>query len=191
MAFHAFKKLMTCGHLYGPGGMGERSPDIAPYISGRRIVDTFDIPGFVDRARMVTYESHHFWIHFLQNSIRKELCETIDGVLVIVHHGAGWEIWEGDNHIAAALKALDGSREIAFMLCWRMIDIARDHENKGYEDGRNAQRQAFVEGRLKKRRVSQTDTKVWIEPREGRYDSKQLTIVRTTPAMSDESPKAA
>jgi len=60
---HSLTKLHDGGHLYGPGGMGWREYDPAQHLGGsEEIVETRDLPGFVtDR---VTYESHHFWIHF-------------------------------------------------------------------------------------------------------------------------------
>lgn len=179
-----FRKLMTCGHIYNAERNGELSPDLTPFLGSSRIVTTFDMPGYVDQARNVTYTSHHFWAHFLQWNKLPEHSSRISNVLVVVHHGAGWEVWEGDEHIAKALHCLSQDQTAAFHLCWRMIDIARAFEHNGFVAGRDEQRVAFVEGRLKKRKLPGGATKVWIEPRKGTLDSRKETLIHA-PAEPD------
>ena len=50
---------------------------------------------------------------------------------------------------------------------WTFLDVHHAAETKGAQDAARTYREAFVDGRLKKRRLpSKNATKVWIEPQE-------------------------
>jgi|SRR5690606_24006815 len=165
---HALTCLHRGGHLYGPNGYGERQFDPVSLLTSEEIVETRDLPGFVhDR---VTYESHHFWIHFCRYPRRKPNInpddERFSSVLIRVHHGGGWEVWRGDRMLAAALH-LYGDDDIgAFWMCWSLIDIATSARSAGRQESAVEYRQAFADGRLKKRKLPRrSEVKIWIEPK--------------------------
>jgi hypothetical protein len=54
----------------------------------------------------------------------------------------------------------------AFWLCWYLIDVARSAHAAGRQEAAKEYREAFVDGRLKKRKLpARDDVKVWIEPK--------------------------
>jgi hypothetical protein len=157
---HALTRLHAGGHIYLPGGFGEREYDITPHLIGsEQITVTRDLPGFVENG--VTYESHHFWVHFT----RYEKSTRFANVFIRVHHGGGWEVWRGDYMLARALENYGPDDRGLFLLCWFLIDAAKAARDAGaYETG-SEYRKAFVDGRLKKRKLpAQGKVKVWIEP---------------------------
>lgn len=165
---HALTKLHDGGHIYKPGGYGELEYDIGQHLIPESIVETRDLPGFV--LGNVTYESHHFWVHFVRrgacpNPYIKPPSEDSD-VYIRVHHGGGWEVWQGDYMLAKALRRYGPDDIGLFLLCWFMIDAARAARYAGRTETRQEYSEAFIEGRLKKRKSRGFDShKVWIEPR--------------------------
>ncbi|NEV75488.1 hypothetical protein DYI24_00130 [Rhodopseudomonas sp. BR0C11] len=167
---HAFINVETCGHIYGPGGRGEIELDPAAKICGSEtIVHSRELPGFVeDRANGsagVTYESHRFSVHFLAFARGGAAVGDFCGVLVRVHHGAGWELWRGDDMLADALWRYGDDDRGLFKLCWYMIDAARAARGGGAHMEGERYRRAFVDGRLRKRKLpSRGAYRVWIDP---------------------------
>jgi hypothetical protein len=162
---HAFTKLYSGGHIYNANGIGEIEFDPASLVSAERIVETRSLDGFVEQQKTyaVTYESHKFWVHFLRYSAGRS--ERDSGVLVRVNHGGGWEVWRGDEMLAEALRGYGDDNRGLFKLCWFMIDAARSAEAAGAQCATTRYRKAFIEGRLKKRKMPGRDAcKVWIEP---------------------------
>lgn len=157
-----FKKVHSCGHLYGSGGKGERMLDLAPFMQGsEQIIKTIDLPGFIDQSRRdfkVTYESHHFYVHFVGRG------DHAVGLLVVVHHGAGWEVWRGDRMLADAIAAYGNDQQGLFKLCWFMIEATRSAAQRAAVEESTRYKTAFVHGALKKRKQHGTDHyKVWID----------------------------
>jgi len=102
------------------------------------------LDGFVENG--VTYESHTFWLE-IERTIRTA---RPDGVLY-VRHGGGWQRLRLDDKITMAMTsliALDRGRE-AFFLAWGLFDAVRDATATEWMRVAGA----FVDGRLKKRRV--------------------------------------
>lgn len=161
---HTLAKLHEGRHIYKPGGIGELEYDITPHLVAEENHETRDLPGFV--LGNVTYESHHFWIHFCRYKQFREGSERKDSsVLIRVHHGAGWEVWSGDYMLAQALRRYGNDNIGAFLLCWYLIDSAKTNRQFGYENAKQEYTTAFVDGRLKKRKLpAQGKVKVWIEP---------------------------
>jgi hypothetical protein len=163
---HALTLVHSGGHLYGPGGVGSVEFDPAQLLTAEIIAETRDLPGFVDTGRTVsvTYESHHFWIHFLRYA-RNPDAERFCAVLIRVHDGAGWEVWRGDPMLAAALSGYGGDARGLFLLCWFLRDSTRAARDAGRHETAAEYRRAFVDGRLRKRKLpAQGKVKVWIEP---------------------------
>lgn len=158
-----FARLHTCGHLYRARGFAEAELDPAPFIAGRTVIETRDLPGFIDHDRNVTYESHHFRVYVLGRAATTDKPARIDGVIVTVHHAAGWEVWEARHKLAVALARCTDPRGL-FFLCWGLMDMAHDKVQRGKAEATETMRAAFVEGRLRKRRLPSGGTKVWIEP---------------------------
>lgn len=178
---HALTRIYKGGHLYKPSGIGELEFDPAPLLTSEDIVQTRALPGFVDDDRQtpVTYTSHHFWIHFLKYRLRDNHGESpalvraaheaqrkrFSGVLIRVHHGGGWEVWRGDAMLANALHRYGEDDRGAFLLCWFMIDAAQAADSAGYARAADEHRKAFIEGRLRKRKLpARGAVRVWIEP---------------------------
>jgi hypothetical protein len=165
---HGLTCLHDGGHIYKPGGIGELDHDPAQHLIGsEEIVSTRDLPGFAFGG--VTYESHHFWIHLCQYApnprMQERHAERFSSVLIRVNHGGGWEVWRGDYMLAAALARYGDDDMGAFWLCWYLIDIARTARKIGAEATAAEYKQAFVDGRLRKRKLpAQGKIKVWIEP---------------------------
>lgn len=163
-----FRCVHSGRHIYKPGGVGELEYDPAQHLTGSEsIVETRDLPGFAFGG--VNYESHHFWIHLCRYApnprMQERHAERFSSVLVRVHHGAGWEVWQGDYMVAAALARFGADDMGAFWLCWSMIDLAREAKGAGAEETAAEYRRAFVEGRLRKRKLpGQGKVKVWIDP---------------------------
>lgn len=166
----SFTQIHTCGHLYGEGGRGERALDLGEFSWPGGIGETRELPGFV--MDNVTYESHRFWVHFLKprpitnpNYTPQARDRRCSGVLVVVHHGGGWEVWRGDSMLAAALERYGDDDKGLFLLCWFMVDAAREAHQRGYGEAKGEYQRAFVDGRLKKRKLpARGAVKVWIEP---------------------------
>ena len=155
---HTLQKVHTCGHLYRPGGEDDLPPE---QFTLNAIVETRDLPGFVedrtDGSPGVTYESHHFWVHFAGSNGWGE-------VLIMVHHGGGWEVWRGDYMLAAALRGFGPDDRALFKLCWYMIDSAKERHKQGAEEASARFREAFANGWLKKRKARGSNSvKVWID----------------------------
>lgn len=169
---HALARLHVGGHIYKPGGIGELEYDPTPHLIGSEsIVETRDLPGFAERG--VTYESHHFWVHFARYAERQPPLTEADAqrrkqfscVLIRVHHGGGWELWRGDYMLASALARYGSDDRGLFLLCWYMIDNAKTARDVGRHESAQEYRTAFVEGRLKKRKLpARGAVKVWIDP---------------------------
>lgn len=62
---HALVNVHYGPHIYGPEGIGELEHDPAEHLTSGsdKILETRDLPGFIYGG--VTYESHHFWVHFV------------------------------------------------------------------------------------------------------------------------------
>ncbi len=166
---HMLKLLYRGGHLYGEGGIGWREYDIAPHLTIEHAAETRDLPGFVEGG--TTYESHHFWVHFLQydRNGKPERDDAEDrrdsSVLIRVNHGGGWEVWRGDYMLARALRRYGDNDRGLFLLCWYLIDTANYSKQAGRAEAAQEYKQAFVDGRLKKRKLPARGVhKVWIEP---------------------------
>lgn len=165
---HEFIKRHACGHLYNANGIGEREIDLTPFIGeDYSVAESFKLPGFEDTERNVTYKSHTFWFHFVKWNFAKTT-KNYAKVFVVVHHGAGWEVWEGDRMLAMALFAFVGKGEStyrpAFLLAWSLIEIAESAFVAGFSQARDTYQQAFADGRLKKKKVrGLPKVKVWIE----------------------------
>lgn len=169
---HGLHCLHKGGHLYGPGGVGEREYDLAPHLIAEKIAATRDLPGFSEDG--VTYQSHHFWVHFLAYERNQTLpisardaerANRDSSVLICVHHGGGWEVWRGDYMLAKALRRYGDNDRGLFLLCWYMIEAARVARDAGRQESADEYRKAFVDGRLKKRKLpARGCVKVWIEP---------------------------
>lgn len=171
---HALTNLHKGGHLYGPGGCGEMQHDPAQHLSSELIAETRELPGFSEDG--VTYQSHKFWVHFLQYARVSALPALSErdaeerkrdsGVLIRVNHGGGWEVWRGDYMLAKALRRYGSDDRGMFLLCWYLIDCAHYSRQAGRDDAAKEYRTAFVEGRLKKRKLpARGQVKVWIEPK--------------------------
>jgi hypothetical protein len=150
---HMLIKRHDGGHLYNPGGVGEREFDLTSLLlAGETVTDTRDLPGFV--LGNTTYESHHFWVHFVGEQ----------RAYIRVHHGGGWEVWEGDYMLAHALRRFGPDDIGLFLLCWYLIDTTRTARQVGADESALIYRKAFIDGRLRKRRLpARGQTKVWIE----------------------------
>lgn len=165
---HSLHNCHTGPSLYGPGGIGWREYDLTPHLIGsEEIVAVRDLPGFV--LGNTTYESHHFWVHFARYVPRNpnvKKSERYSSVYIRVNHGAGWEVWSGDYMLAESLRRYGDDDIGLFLLCWYLIDNARSARAAGREAAATEYRQAFVDGRLKKRKLpAQGKVKVWIEPK--------------------------
>lgn len=149
-------------HLYGPGGIGWRALEIAPFVrSGASITRTLELPGFVERG--VTYESHRFWLHWIGG-------RDVDGlhlaseVLIVVNHGAGWEVWSARFLLAEALCRYGEDHRGLFKMAYALIQTACECETTGAQKASDRFRRAFAEGRLRKRKMpGRNEVKVWIE----------------------------
>lgn len=162
-------KIHACGHLYGEGGRGERVLDLTPFHQGYAVGRTIDLPGFVEKGahHSVTYESHRFWIHFLRwiKPSDPDAIQPVRDALVVVHHGGGWEVWRADSMLADALARYGDDQRGLFKLCWALADMDRELRDAARHETRRDLFQAFVDGRLKKRKQpGRSDHKVWIEP---------------------------
>ena len=109
-------------HLYGPGGRGWVALDMAQFLrdyANEAILEARDMPGFSEGG--VTYQSHHFWVHLLGDRLcgAGSLKSRFSGVLVVVNHGAGWEVWKGDYLLAEAMARYGGDERGLFKLCLR------------------------------------------------------------------------
>jgi len=120
--------------------------------------DAFRLPGFVENG--VTYESHTFFVEF-------EARQTRPGATIYVRHGGGWESLSVRHMAASALSVLidRGHEREAFFLCWNLHELAYDERKAGRDETAQEYREAFVSGRLKKRKMpGRAACKVWIEP---------------------------
>lgn len=116
--------------------------------------------GFVRSG--VTYESHTFFVDFGKQGYRSGPDATI-----YVHHGGGWESIHVRHMIAMALQSLIafGDQTSAFFLCWETFEQVQNAYKAGAHDASDRFRKAFIDGRLKKRKVRGREAaKVWIEP---------------------------
>lgn len=158
---HILEQIHSCGHLYVEDGHSGRGLDVSQFhCRPENEVEVIDLPGFVeaDRQFPVTYESHHFWVYLLGKRTRRN-------VLIVVNHGGGWEVWQGDYMLADALERYGDDKQGLFKLCWYPIDTSRESALRGMEEASKGLKRAFVEGRLKKRKMPRSDRyKVWVEP---------------------------
>jgi len=125
----------------------------------------FDEPGRVlthrrtpdSKGTPVCYSAYHYQV------TKPEYGQCV----LRVKHGAGEEsvlIGYPGEPIIHALAALDSDARFA------VLHALREQRNEGTQDGRNAVRaeyaQAFVDGRLKKRKVrGEARVRVWVEPK--------------------------
>lgn len=162
-----FTQIHQCGHLYRSGG-GEDHLNLAPFLEIYEIARTVDMPGFVDEARNVTYQSHHFWLHLLRYRRRRTdapMPRDHASALVVVHHGAGWEVWRANHSVVQALEGYSGDPRGLYHLCRSLIDVARSNMAAGSHKEGERYRQAFADGRLRKRKMpGRNAVKIWIEP---------------------------
>ena len=167
-----FNKIHQCGHI--DENVRDGKLDLRPFLrqanldllslsGSEAITSTRDLPGFV--LGNVTYESHRFWVHFLNFTWGGDsIGERYSGCLVVVNHGGGWEVYRGDYMMAEALSRFGDDDKGLFLLCWAMFDAARENREVGKIETVREYRQAFVDGRLKKRKQrGSTFYKVWIE----------------------------
>lgn len=124
------------------------------------------LPGFVDYDRDLncptTYESHTFFLHEERKGDGR-----LSAAYLSVRHGAGREGWRIALHLYNALEALvaAGKEREAFLLCWGLVEAIRTSAAAARHETRTEYAQAFVDGRLRKRkRRGQNIYKVWIEP---------------------------
>lgn len=83
-------------------------------------------------------------------------------------HGAGDEHWDltWDARIIDGLGTMDSDDR--FRLLWVLMDANRDGERRGYAKAATEYREAFADGRLRKRKVrGQAAVKVWVEHKGG------------------------
>ena len=151
-------KLHDGPHLYGPGGKGWVALDVTQFVPEWTggIQRSLEMPGFVEGN--VTYESHRFWLHFYGKA-------RMGGALIVVNHGGGWEVWGADYRLAETLARYGDDTRGLFHLCWVLREISEEAEKAGAAKASQRYRKAFVDGRLKKRKMPGRDAvKVWIEP---------------------------
>lgn len=124
--------------------------------------DALHLPGFVDHRPdgiSVTYESHQFWI---TSGAFAEL---------YVRHGGGVERLTGLRLIARSIRAMAeaGMAREAFWCAWDAFALYREGRAAGAAEEREEHQRAFVEGRLRKRKMPGRDLhRVWIEaPKRG------------------------
>lgn len=139
-----------------------------------------ELKGFVENG--VTYESHTFHVDFGKSGSR-----TGPDANLYVRHGGGWESLAVRHMIAAALKSLldAGDTRAAFFLCWEAFEQVRNAYNRGISDSSAHFKKAFVDGRLKKRKLRGRDAaQVWIEPERGNAPaSEKAAIIAPTTAI--------
>lgn len=150
------------GHIYKDGR--GHSLDVTQFYDGAVFDAVRDLPGFVEESPFssagVTYESHHFWVHFGARYKSGKPGRAI----IVVHHGGGWEAWEAESMLAQAMETIADDRAL-FKLCWSLADIHRNATLSGRDAAAGEYKRAFVDGRLKKRKIRGSDrVKVWIEP---------------------------
>ncbi len=116
------------------------------------------LPGFVENG--VTYQSHTFYVDF-----GKPGYHSGPDCTIYVRHGGGWESLRTSHMIATALASLLAANDTraAFFLCWGTHETARESYKLGRFDVATQYRTAFIEGRLKKRRLPRGGVKFWIE----------------------------
>jgi hypothetical protein len=135
-----------------PGDWGKdplRAPDVR---EGDRIL-------FSEHGRIVEnvdHRSHYFRL------VQRETFQFI----LMVKHGGGQE--EIDNYsirkLVTPLKALDS--DARYLLMYAVHSAWREGQIIGRNKTAETYRAAFIEGRLKKRKMPNRNTvKVWIEPR--------------------------
>jgi len=144
--------------------------------------NVWSLPGFVEQAfptrddltgNAVTYESHHFWVVFDGKHWRYQARPQGE---LLVQHGAGLRSLRLTKHSARALRDLmlmakpvsDAFplKHTAFHLCWDIFALTRDARMLGISQATRDHREAFVEGRLKKRKHrGQSTYNVWMEPK--------------------------
>lgn len=119
-----------------------------------------ELKGFVENG--VTYESHTFYVDFGKSGSR-----TGPDATLYVRHGGGWESVSVRHMTATALKSLldAGNTRAAFFLCWEMFEQVRNAYTRGITETSAHFKKAFVDGRLRKRKIRGRDAaQVWIEP---------------------------
>ncbi|WP_370193833.1 MULTISPECIES: hypothetical protein [Aurantimonas] len=146
-------------------------PVLADFLTVDVITGSRELPGFIEAGRPgrpgVTYESHRFWVHQLAYGRDVDSYGAdaeASGVLIVVRHGGGWEIWQGDSMLAEALAFYGDDDRGLFKLCWTLRDIARNARAAGHQEASTEYKKAFVDGRLKKRKKrGMSAYSVWIE----------------------------
>lgn len=97
--------------------------------------------------------------------------KTFRKPVILVEHGGGKEVYDIESPwiVMSPLitLALDkGSEKACYAILFALYESQDTAFSKGYNKAQDDYRTAFVEGRLKKRKVrGQMTTKVWIEPR--------------------------
>lgn len=149
------------------------APNCVPFRSGNGYRDmrpnfiTDDdvfLEGFSENG--VTYQSHNFWVRFEKPNDRSGWF----GGEIFVKHGGGVESLGLEYHTARGLKSIidSGDLKSAFHLCWGLVDLARRAREMGQQEAKTRVFEAFVDGRLKKRKQRGTNTyRVEIEPKQG------------------------
>jgi hypothetical protein len=141
------------------------------------------LPGFVDKERNVTYESHTFWVEWewKQPDFRHAIPgQTVpNGAIIWVRHGGGVQRLRVDRHIAPALHRLieAGDAVMSFHLCWGLHDVARSTASAARAAEKKRLEDAFVRGWLRKRKVTGREAfRVWVEQPDG---TTSLSTVRS------------
>lgn len=100
--------------------------------------------GFVENG--VTYESHTFFVEYGRDGYRSG-----PEAMIYCLNGSGWSALPVRHMIAGALSALiaTGREREAFKLCWELFEKVREARSSVWAE----MKIAFLQGRLKKRRV--------------------------------------
>ena len=129
------------------------------------------LPGFIDRERNVTYESHHFWVEWVwqqplfNHAVPRRKAPM--GAYIWVRNGAGVQRLGVDDKVAQALYRLivTSDAEVSFLLCWGLHEMERSAASAARVAEKKRLEAAFVDGRLKKRKMPGREAhRVWVEP---------------------------
>ena len=141
------------------------------------------LPGFIDRERNVTYESHHFWVEWVwpqplfNHAVPRQPVPI--GATIWVRHGGGVQRLRVDRHVAPSLYRLiaTGDAVTSFHLCWGLHDLARLTASAARAAEKERLEDAFVSGQLRKRKVPGREAyRVWVEQPDG---TRSMAITRS------------
>lgn len=138
------------------------------------------LKGFVREG--VTYESHTFFVDFGKAGSR-----TGPDATLYVRHGGGWESLNVRHMTSMALKSLldAGDTTSAFFLCWELFEQVGNAFTAGARDASERFRKAFIDGRLKKRKLRNREAaQVWIEPEPGRSTGADKFVIQAPPVTA-------